>query len=78
MPLTTMIPDRAGVKMTLWDWVKFVGAALWNLPAVIASRPAAVDERLASVGSTFPSGGVSVLFLSFRLVFCAFKGEENI
>ncbi|KIJ93855.1 hypothetical protein K443DRAFT_377479 [Laccaria amethystina LaAM-08-1] len=48
MPLTAMVPDRAGVKMTLWDWAKFIGAALWNLPAVIASRPAVVDERLAS------------------------------
>ena len=55
MSLTSMTPDRAGVKMTLWDWVKFAGIALWNLPALIASRPAVVDERLDSVSSTFPS-----------------------
>jgi carboxymethylenebutenolidase len=60
MPLTAMVPDRAGVKMTLWDWAKFIGAALWNLPAVIASRPAVVDERLASVSSTLPSREISV------------------
>ena len=60
MSLTDMMPDRAGVKMTLWDWVKFAGIALWNLPALIASRPAVVDERLASVGSTFTSGEICV------------------
>ncbi|KIJ98095.1 hypothetical protein K443DRAFT_133620 [Laccaria amethystina LaAM-08-1] len=48
MSLTTMMPDRAGVKMTPWDWVKFTGVAFQNLPALIASRPATVDERLAS------------------------------
>ncbi|EDR01792.1 dienelactone hydrolase endo-1,3,1,4-beta-D-glucanase [Laccaria bicolor S238N-H82] len=49
MPLTTMIPDRAGVKASLWDWVKFVGVLLRNLPALINSRPAVVDKRLASL-----------------------------
>lgn len=48
MSLTSMTPDRAGVKMTLWDWVKFAGIAFRNLPALIASRPAVVDKRLAS------------------------------
>ena len=59
MSLTSMIPDRAGVKMTLWDWVKFAGIGLWNLRALIASRPAVVDERLASVSSTFTSCKIS-------------------
>ena len=73
-----MVPDRAGVKLTLWDWVKFVGVALWNLPALIASRPAVVDDRLASVSSTFLSREISVKYLFFRLVVRAFKREENI
>ena len=60
MSLTSMTPDRAGVKMTLWDWVRFAGIALWNLPALIASRPAVVDERLASVSSTFTNGKICV------------------
>ena len=55
-----MVPDRAGVKVSLWDWVKFAGVALWNLPALIASRPAVVDGRLASVSSTFISREISV------------------
>ena len=60
MSLTDMMPDRAGVKMTLWDWVKFAGIALWNLPALIASRPSVVDERLASVSSAITSREISV------------------
>ena len=78
MSLTDMMPDRAGVKMTLWDWVKFAGIALWNLPALIASRPAVVDERLASVSYTFRTCKISGSFLSFHLVLLAFKREENI
>ena len=78
MSLTSMTPDRAGVKMTLWDWVKFAGIGLWNLPALIASRPAVVDERLASVSSAITSREICVKFLSFLLVLRAFKREENI
>ena len=72
------MPDRAGVKMTLWDWVKFGGIGLRNVPALIASRPATVDQRLASVRSNIPKWRNICLTLIFRLVLRAFKRKENI
>jgi carboxymethylenebutenolidase len=63
MSLTTMMPDRAGVKMTPWDWVKFTGVAFQNLPALIASRPATVDERLASVTYIPKSRNICLIFI---------------
>ncbi|KAF8997179.1 Alpha/Beta hydrolase protein [Cyathus striatus] len=41
-----VLPDRAGVKMTIWDWVKFVVAILPNIPAAISSRPSVADKRV--------------------------------
>ncbi|KAF9457747.1 dienelactone hydrolase endo-1,3,1,4-beta-D-glucanase [Collybia nuda] len=42
-----LIPDRAGVKMGVLDWLKFVLIAVPRVPAFISSRPSVVDARLA-------------------------------
>ena len=44
-----LIPDRAGVKMTLLDWLKFIIACLPRILTLIKSRPSVVDGRVSSV-----------------------------
>jgi len=42
-------PDRAGVKMTIMDWVKFIlFTGIPSLPAFIRSRPSVADKRIIS------------------------------
>lgn len=46
-------PDRAGVKMSILDWVKFIlFAGIPNILAFIHSRPAVADKRVISVRTT--------------------------
>ncbi|KIM36572.1 hypothetical protein M413DRAFT_449109 [Hebeloma cylindrosporum] len=43
-------PDRAGVKMSILDWIKFVlFTGIPNIPAFIHSRPAVADKRVISL-----------------------------
>ncbi|KAH0581391.1 hypothetical protein H2248_012478 [Termitomyces sp. 'cryptogamus'] len=42
-----LLPDRAGVKMTLFKWFRFILAMIPKLPAAYSSRPAVVDARLS-------------------------------
>ncbi|TFK34078.1 dienelactone hydrolase endo-1,3,1,4-beta-D-glucanase [Crucibulum laeve] len=40
------LPDRAGVKRSTFDWIKFVFAVLPSLPGFIKNRPKVVDARI--------------------------------
>jgi len=40
------LPDRAGIKMSAWDWVKFLFAVLPSIPTFIRNRPSVVDVRI--------------------------------
>ncbi|KDR77601.1 hypothetical protein GALMADRAFT_245751 [Galerina marginata CBS 339.88] len=42
------LPDRAGVKLSMWDWIKFILIGLPRIPAFISNRPSVVDKRLES------------------------------
>ncbi|KAJ7109695.1 Alpha/Beta hydrolase protein [Mycena crocata] len=42
------MPDRAGVKMSFLDILKFIWAALPSVPALIRNRPSVVDARTIS------------------------------
>ncbi|KAG6918342.1 hypothetical protein DXG01_014991 [Tephrocybe rancida] len=42
-----LLPDRAGVRMSIMQWLKFILATIPKLPAVISSRPSVVDARLS-------------------------------
>ncbi|KAF8187740.1 dienelactone hydrolase endo-1,3,1,4-beta-D-glucanase [Pholiota molesta] len=43
------IPDRAGVKITTWDWIRLIVTVLIpRLPIIISNRPSKADERVAS------------------------------
>jgi len=47
-------PDRAGVKMSILDWIKFIlFAGIPNIPAFIHSRPAVADKRVISVRTAY-------------------------
>ncbi|KAF8148251.1 dienelactone hydrolase endo-1,3,1,4-beta-D-glucanase [Crassisporium funariophilum] len=50
LPVDAMaIPDRAGVKISWWQWVKFiVTIGIPNLPAIISNTPSVVDKRIES------------------------------
>ncbi|KAF8148245.1 dienelactone hydrolase endo-1,3,1,4-beta-D-glucanase [Crassisporium funariophilum] len=42
-------PDRAGVKMSVMDWVKFIlFSGIPSLPAFIRSRPSVADQRVTT------------------------------
>ncbi|KAF8955832.1 dienelactone hydrolase endo-1,3,1,4-beta-D-glucanase [Flammula alnicola] len=42
-------PDRAGVKLSILDWIKFIlFTGIPNIPAYISSRPSVADERVVS------------------------------
>jgi carboxymethylenebutenolidase len=43
------LPDRAGIKTSLWSYVKLVFIILPRIPTLISNRPSVVDARLASV-----------------------------
>ncbi|PPQ76098.1 hypothetical protein CVT26_004605 [Gymnopilus dilepis] len=42
------LPDRAHVKPSIWEWIRFVSIALTRIPNFISNRPATVDKRLES------------------------------
>jgi len=44
---TLLLPDRAGIKMSAFQWLKFILACIPKIPAFISSRPSVVDGRLA-------------------------------
>ncbi|KAG6840737.1 hypothetical protein C0991_004755 [Blastosporella zonata] len=48
-----LLPDRAGVRMSIAQWLKFILAAIPKIPAFISNRPSVVDGRL-SKASTKP------------------------
>ncbi|KAJ6595711.1 dienelactone hydrolase endo-1,3,1,4-beta-D-glucanase [Mycena vulgaris] len=48
MPVDTMIPSRAGEKISFFRWVQFYWALIFRIPYVIASRPSVVDTRLSA------------------------------
>ncbi|TFK38922.1 dienelactone hydrolase endo-1,3,1,4-beta-D-glucanase [Crucibulum laeve] len=41
-----VLPDRAGVKMSIFDWIKFIFKSLPSIPAFLASRPSVADKRV--------------------------------
>lgn len=44
------IPDRAGVKITTWDWIRLLFTVLIpRIPIIISNRPSKADERVKSV-----------------------------
>lgn len=45
------LPTRAGVKLTVFDWLKFVIGMLPSIPGLIRNRASVVDPRLSSVGT---------------------------
>ncbi|KAF4621841.1 hypothetical protein D9613_012100 [Agrocybe pediades] len=48
-PVDAMVlPDRAGVKLTIKDWLTFIVIGITNLPAIISNRPSVVDKRVES------------------------------
>jgi len=56
IPLDSLrAPDRAGVKMSFLDWIKFIlFVGIPNIPAFIHSRPSVADKRVISVRTTCP------------------------
>ncbi|KAG5638341.1 hypothetical protein H0H81_000584 [Sphagnurus paluster] len=44
-----LLPDRAGVKMSLFQWLKFILKTIPKVPAFLHSRPSVADARLARV-----------------------------
>lgn len=52
LPLNHLsLPDRAGAKLSMWDWVKLIITTIPRAPAFWASRPAILDARLSKVHS---------------------------
>ena len=50
LPLDLLtLPDRAGVKLGVVDWLKLIIKVLPRVPAFYASRPAVIDARLSKV-----------------------------
>lgn len=50
------MPDRAGVKISLWDWIKLFVTIFPSLPNILVfNRGSVTDRRLHSVGSNKPS-----------------------
>jgi hypothetical protein len=50
MPVDALlIPDRAGVRMGVLGWLKFIIKIVPSIPLFLASRPAIVDARLSKV-----------------------------
>lgn len=50
IPLDAMtLPDKPGVRLTFWDWIKCIWTVIPNIPAIISCRPSVVDKRLESV-----------------------------
>ncbi|KAG6829710.1 hypothetical protein H0H92_003745 [Tricholoma furcatifolium] len=47
-----LLPDRAGVKMSILQWTKFVLATIPKLPAAFSSRSSVVDARLSKFIAT--------------------------
>jgi hypothetical protein len=47
------LPDRPGVKVSLWGWIKLFTALIPWLPNVLLNtfRPSITDSRVHSVGS---------------------------
>jgi len=43
------MPDRAGVKFGVFDWLKLIIKTIPRIPAFLASRPGIVDDRLSKV-----------------------------
>jgi len=59
-------PDRAGVKMSVLDWIKFIiFAGIPSIPAFIHSRPAVADKRVISVRDHMPHHVISVSLTLF-------------
>ncbi|KAF8069025.1 dienelactone hydrolase endo-1,3,1,4-beta-D-glucanase [Lyophyllum atratum] len=44
-----LLPDRAGVKMTTFSWLKFIIKTIPKIPAFIRSRPSVVDNRFIEI-----------------------------
>ncbi len=42
-------PARAGIKFSVWSWIRLFFAVLPQIPGFIRSRPSVVDKRLESV-----------------------------
>ncbi|PPQ71948.1 hypothetical protein CVT25_002826 [Psilocybe cyanescens] len=50
IPLDVMVrPDKPGVKLTIWDWIKFIWIIIPNVPAFISNRPSVSDKRVESL-----------------------------
>ncbi len=51
IPLGAMtLADRAGVKISLWKWIKFIfTVGLPNIMSFISNRPSVVDSRVRMV-----------------------------
>ncbi|KAG6815851.1 hypothetical protein H0H87_010767, partial [Tephrocybe sp. NHM501043] len=60
-----LLPDRAGVRMSLMQWLKFIVATIPKLPAVISSRPSVVDARISKVSHISPFENFAVLTYCF-------------
>ena len=46
------LPERPGVKISLWDWIKLFITMIPRLPNILVSnRTSVTDRRLHSVGS---------------------------
>jgi len=45
-----VMQERAGDKISIWDWIKFIfTVGLPNISSIIGNRPSVVDRRLEGV-----------------------------
>ncbi|KAF9473996.1 dienelactone hydrolase endo-1,3,1,4-beta-D-glucanase [Pholiota conissans] len=42
------VPARAGVKISIWEWIRFAIFILPQIPVIISNRPSVVNRRLIS------------------------------
>lgn len=53
-----LVPDRAGVKLGIFGWIKFIVGTIPSIPAFVHSRPTVADARISKVqlpSKTIPS-----------------------
>ncbi|KAH9480066.1 Hydrolase tropI [Psilocybe cubensis] len=50
IPVNAMtLPDKPGVKLSTWDWIKFFFTVIPNIPTFISNRPSVTDRRVESL-----------------------------
>ena len=66
------LPDRPGVRFSLWDWVKLFAALIPRLPNILViNRTSVTDGRVHSVGSNkqcIPVSTKHLLYIVYQFV----------